>query len=104
MPLNIFYPHQTILSASVNNNFSVVMNQDVPEEDISSQANGSNLIFTVAHPYVAGSIKIFVDGLRQRKGASYNFVESGTNTITFHASEAPEGTQDVIADYRRSDL
>jgi hypothetical protein len=57
-------------------------------------ANGSNLVFTPAHAFRAGTIAVYVNGLREVPGQGYT--ESG-GTIVF--SLAPEGGDHVSIDY-----
>lgn len=99
-----FAPLTIISSSEINNNFIVLDTREVRNNDLSSQANGSNLIFTTTYTYVAGSLEVFVDGLLQKKGALGDWEESGTQTFSFTAGNAPLSTQDVICRYIRSDI
>jgi hypothetical protein len=60
--------------------------------------NGSNLIFTLANTPVVGKEQIFLNGLLQRPGASFDYVMSGA-TVTFNAGLAPGTTDSLIATY-----
>jgi hypothetical protein len=70
--------------------------------DVTGQANGSNLVFTI-EPFVAGSISVFVGALQQYPGAdgSYLSVNPGAGTFTFSSGNAPAGgiTEGVVAHY-----
>ena len=57
--------------------------------------DGVNLVFTTAHPYLANTVAVFRNGLRERRGIG--FTESGAAQITF--TTAPESTDDLAIDY-----
>lgn len=46
--------------------------------------DGSNTAFDTASNYVAGTILVYLDGQLQKPGASYDYVETDSNTITFN--------------------
>lgn len=104
MPINTFVKGTAILSAAVNDNFSLIQLQDAPEDDLTAQIDGVNTVFTTTYPFNSGSIIVFVDGIRQRKGASYQFIVSSSSTITFNTDKQPLIGQDLVVSYRRSDL
>ena len=97
-----FIPHTTIFASQVNNNFTVIDTWDVKNEDLTSQIDGINLIFTTVYPYVPGSLIVLVDGIRQRKPTHYT--ETGASTFTFGNGYQPVSQQDLVVDYRRADL
>lgn len=67
------------------------------DDNFTGTQNGSNLIFTTTQTYIANSTKIYLNGLRLKRGQDYN--ETGTNTtITF--VQAPLSTDNIVMDYR----
>ena len=100
MPLKTnFIPYQKILSAEINSNFIILNTWDIWNEDLSAQITGSNLIFTTVFPFVTGTLRVYVDGLRQR--LTTNYTVSGSQIFIFAAGTAPVSGQDVIVDYRK---
>jgi hypothetical protein len=97
-----FQPHTKIKSAEMNVNMIYFRDRDVIGENLTSQVTGSATVFTLAYPYIAGSVIVFVDGIRQLKTSDYT--ESGTLTITFLGGRQPASGQDLVVDYHRSDL
>ncbi len=69
----------------------------ITEEDLSSQADNSTIIFTIANNYVVGTMKLFLNGLRIQKGAVKDYVETAPNQVTFVV--APLVGDIVLADY-----
>lgn len=70
----------------------------VDDETPSGSINGSNVTFTLADTPVAGSVKLYLNGLRQKVGAGNDYTISGT-TITYLTAPL---TGDVLtADYRK---
>ena len=55
------------------------------DELLAGNINNSNRIFITTYSYVAGTTRVYVNGLRQRNGI--DFEETGDKEITF--SEAP---------------
>lgn len=60
--------------------------------------NGINLVFTTSSPYVSGSTHLYLNGLRQRIGGSFDYTESGSDTITMVS--APQVGDSILIDYR----
>lgn len=56
-----------------------------------------NLVFTTAFIFEAGTTKVYKNGLRLTRGVGYDYVESGTNQITF--SSAPDNGDLLIIEY-----
>lgn len=69
----------------------------VTEEDLSSQANGIATIFTLTNNYVLGTVKLYLNGLRQQKGIGKDYEETSPDKVTFLV--APETDDIVLADY-----
>jgi hypothetical protein len=57
--------------------------------------DGSNLTFTSAHPYTAGLLAVFLNGLRMRRSGDYN--ETGAQTFQF--VNAPLAGDTISIDY-----
>lgn len=53
--------------------------------------------FTLANSYRPASIRLYVDGLRYTPGGSYDYTETGPNTIAFVS--APPATSNLLVDY-----
>ena len=98
---NNFIPGTKILSAQINHNFTIIQMWDIQDEIPAGNINGTNLIFTTVNNYVAGSLIVMVDGIRQIKGITKHYTETGANTFAFNSGFAPQNNQDVICDYRR---
>lgn len=57
--------------------------------------NGSNAAFTIANTPTAGTVQVYVNGVRQKVGTGNDYTITGT-TITFEAGTAIPVTGDVI--------
>jgi hypothetical protein len=57
--------------------------------------DGSNNVFDLAYTPVAGTEKVYVDGVRQ----STSYYTINTNSIVFHAGHIPSAAVPVIVDY-----
>lgn len=51
------------------------------DTDISGVRDGSNQYFTLSLPFVAGSTKVYYNGVRQQRGSSLDYTEIGTTQI-----------------------
>lgn len=71
----------------------------VTEYISSAIPNGSTVTFTTANNYVSGTTKVFLNGLRMYKGASFDYTESAANAITFNY--APIAGDLIIIDYQK---
>jgi len=69
-----------------------VINHD---SDIVGARDGTNKTYELTLPYVAGSTRVFLNGIRQRPGASYDYVESSGNLILFYEAPVSEDTIEV---------
>lgn len=56
-----------------------------------------NNIFLTTNNFVAGSTKVFKNGLRMTRGVGYDYTETGVNQITF--SVPPDNGDLLIIDY-----
>ena len=70
----------------------------VTEETPSGSINGSNVAFTLANTPTAGTLKLYLNGVRQKSGAGNDYTIS-TNTITM--TTAPVSGDVLIADYMK---
>lgn len=60
--------------------------------------NGTNTAFILAYAPAAGSVRLFLNGLRLRPGSGNSYTVSGT-TVTLTA--APQPGDELLADYFR---
>lgn len=70
----------------------------VTEETPSGSINGSNVTFTLAVTPTTGTLKLYLNGVRQKSGAGNDYTLS-TNTITM--TTAPISGDVLIADYMK---
>lgn len=70
----------------------------VTEETPSGTINGSNVTFTLANTPTAGTLKLFLNGVRQKSGAGNDYTIT-TNTISM--TTAPISGDVLIADYMK---
>ena len=70
----------------------------VTEETPSGSINGSNTSFTIANTPTAGTVKLYLNGVRQKSGAGNDYTIT-TNTITM--TTAPISGDVLIADYMK---
>jgi hypothetical protein len=70
----------------------------VTEETPSGTINGSNVTFTLAVTPTTGTLKLYLNGVRQKSGAGNDYTIS-TNTITM--TTAPISGDVLIADYMK---
>jgi hypothetical protein len=70
----------------------------VTEETPSGTINGSNVTFTLAVTPTAGTLKLYLNGVRQKSGAGNDYTIS-TNTITM--TTAPISGDVLISDYMK---
>lgn len=76
---------------------TVTLNESQVIEEVPSGAiNGTNTAFTIANTPVAGSVRLYLNGVRLRSGAGNDYTISG-NTITM--LYAPATGDVLIADY-----
>lgn len=73
--------------------YSVGTNSSIFDEAVSGSVNGSNTAFTTARPYVAGSLEVYVNGLKQAK--TLHVTEVSPAAGTFSLDVAPQ-TGDVV--------
>lgn len=75
-----------------------------PCEDLSAQAgDGTPTIFNLSTGYAVTSLKVYVNGIRQRLGAGNDYVETtpATGVFTFTAGSTPVAGDAVLVDLTR---
>jgi len=70
----------------------------VIQETPTPATDGAQVIFTVASAYVAGTLKVFLDGLRQIPTTDF----SETTTTTFTMVVAPDSDEVLRVDYLKA--
>jgi len=70
----------------------------VTEETPSGTINGSNTTFTLANTPTSGTVKLYLNGVRQKSGAGNDYTIS-TNTITM--ATAPVSGDVLLVDYMK---
>ena len=55
----------------------------ITEEDLSSQIDGIATEFTLLNDYVSGTLRVYLNGLRQQKGVGEDYVEVTPDKIEF---------------------
>ncbi|MEW6039931.1 MAG: hypothetical protein AB1633_00220 [Elusimicrobiota bacterium] len=72
----------------------VSINNDWIEETLVGVIDGVNKIFTTINNYKSGSTRIFINGLKQKRGIHYT--ESGPKEITFSEAPSNNGFNDEL--------
>jgi len=68
------------------------------DPNITGTKNGVNLLFTTSATFIVTTTRVFLNGQRLTRGATYDYVETGTNQITFAAAPLP--TDQLIIEYQ----
>jgi len=74
--------------------------ENVFNEDLTSQVDGIETEFTTVNNYQTNTLRVYLNGIRQRKGASFDYTETSSNTFEFNT--APKSTNLLIVDYIKS--
>lgn len=74
------------------------LGQIVDEETPTGAINGTNATFTTAVHPIAGSLKVYLNGIRMRSAVDYTF--TAPNTITFINGVAPQPSDILTVEYR----
>lgn len=75
---------------------------EVIQKDLSSQVDGIKVLFNVGESYLAGSLKVYIDGARVFRGTdvgNWRFVETNNTAGTFTMSIAPETSEELYVEY-----
>ena len=67
------------------------------DSNITGSRNSVNKIFTLSQSFISGTTRVFVNGIRYTPGATYDYVETGNNQITF--TNAPDNGDLIVVDY-----
>jgi hypothetical protein len=59
--------------------------------------DGSNLVFTTSATFIVTKTRVYLNGQRLTRGVGYDYVETGTNQITFAAAPVP--SDQIIIEY-----
>ena len=87
-----------VLAASaVAGGASVIIDNTVYREEPSGLVNGANKAYTTAETMNTASLLMFRNGMLMRSGASYDYVATATNTITYNT--APESGDFILVSY-----
>lgn len=78
---------------------SAVFHSDY-DPDITGNRNSVNKVFTTSLNFVAGTTRVFINGIRLTPGASYDYTESAANQITF--TNPPDAGDLLVIDYIKS--
>jgi hypothetical protein len=60
--------------------------------------NGINLVFTTSATFIVNTTRVFLNGQRLTRGVGYDYIETGTNQITF--TNPPNPTDLIIIEYQ----
>ncbi len=74
--------------------------QKVTNEILSGQIDGATDTFTTVNNYVAGTLQVYVGGLRQSPGVGLDYTETGVNS--FQLNYTPFSGEKMIVDYTKS--
>jgi hypothetical protein len=69
------------------------------DQSVTPTPNGVLTVFTTPEPYVSGSLKVYIDGVRQIKGALKSFTETSPSAGTFTMLSAPVTDENIRVDY-----
>ena len=73
-------------SADVRAGKILFLKNYITEEDLSSQIDGIETEFTLLNDFVGGTIRVFLNGLRQQKGVGNDYVEEAPDKIKFNVA------------------
>lgn len=73
-------------------------NSLITDETPAGSVNSLNTAFTTANAYIPGSLQVFVNGMKQKRGT--HFTESSPGTGGFTISDAPTTGDDVMVSYQ----
>jgi hypothetical protein len=81
-----------------NTAYSVGTNSTIFDETPSGTVNGTTTLFTAARGYVAGSLAVYINGVKQKRGT--HFTETTPASGTFTMTDAPLTGDDIMIDYQ----
>lgn len=91
----------TVITATYILGSSVMIsgsNSLITDEVPTGSVNGSNTAFTTSKPYVAGSLEVFINGVKQAR--STHFTETTPASGIFTMSDAPITGDNIIVNYQ----
>ena len=72
-------------------------------ENLTSQIDGSTQNFTTSNQYVAGTLAIYWNGVRQIVGGEKSTINETSSTgFSFSGSTVPTSAHSLIAEYQKS--
>ena len=71
------------MNADVRAGRVLVLKNFITEEDRSSQIDGIKTEFTLLNDFSSGTVKVYLNGLRQQKGAGKDYIEVSPDKIDF---------------------
>lgn len=83
------------VGGTINN---IGTNSIITDETPTGSVNGSNTAYTSARPYIAGSLEIYINGLKQIRGTDYT--ETTPSTSAFTMTVAPITGDSVRINYQ----
>lgn len=86
---------QTRVSPSTATGLPTVVTDEVPTGVI----DGVNTIFTLANPVNGDSLKVYLNGLSQRTGASHDYTVLSATQIQFNDAPLPDDVVTVDYEY-----
>jgi len=84
-------------SADVRAGKILFLKNFITEEDLSSQIDGIATEFTLLNEYVGGTLRVYLNGLRQQKGVGEDYVEVAPDKLDF--ARALEVDDILLIDY-----
>lgn len=77
----------------------IIVEELVENDNVVGDVDGLNTTYTTTFNYVPGTLRLYLNGLRQRVGGGNDFTESGSNQITMNNPPLPGDV--LIADYQK---
>ncbi len=77
---------------------SSVVDETDYDYNIIGTRNGINQVFRTQVPYIAGSTKLYINGIRMTEGIGYDYSESGANILTIY--DPPLASDLITVDYK----
>lgn len=68
------------------------------DETPTGTVNGSNTAFTTARPYIANTLEVFINGVKQKRGT--HFTETTPTSGMFTMGDAPLTGDDIMVNYQ----
>jgi hypothetical protein len=101
MALITFVSKTKAAAADVNTNFQKILGLQVVNEDLTSVSTDVT-VFT-AHRFKPGTLRVYLDGVRLRPGAGYEYIENLAGD-GFTLRSTPAVPTPLLVDYQMSSL